>query len=420
MFGEPPLPSAFRALLSVVNRAAAALERVGVTPVSLDEADLIGAARQATGLSDFGDDRFRVPFRVLLRALTTEARLTCIGRIVARGDIVALLTSRLRLEADRVRHPGIADEQVRRPLFIVGLPRTGSTLLHQLLAQDPAARVARAWEVMEPSPPPERGHYHTDPRIARAAWRLRWFDRLAPEFKKVHPLGAELPLECIAIMSASFLSPRFHTTYHVPTYQAWLADADLGPAYDFHRRFLQHLQWRMPAGHWVLKAPSHVFGFEALFRTYPDALVVQTHRDPLRVLGSVASLTWTLQGAFTDHLDVEEIGGEVTERWLTGLERAVEARLDPRLGQRFFDVRYDELVQDAMVIVRRIYDRFGMTLSAEAEARMRAFLASHPRDRHGPHHYELPTFGLDPVALAHRFKSYYERFGIDPEPVADG
>jgi hypothetical protein len=397
--------------IRLVNRAGARLE----PRVSLDQEALLDAARRATGLSDFGGTGFHGPLAILLRALEREARLTLVGRIAARSDLVGLLGNRLRLEADRQRYPGIAQERIRRPLFIVGLPRTGSTLLHHLLAQDPASRVARAWEVMEPSPPPESARRDPDPRIARAAARLRWFDRLAPDFKAIHPLGAELPLECIAIMSASFVSPRFHTTYHVPSYQTWLAGEDLRPAYEFHRRFLQHLQWRAPAGHWVLKAPSHVFGFESLFATYPDAVVVQTHRDPLTVLGSVASLTLVLQRAFTDHLDPVEIGVEVTQRWSSGLERAIQARQDGHLDERFLDVRYQDLVRDPMATVRRIYERFGMTLTAQAEARMQRFLAANPKDQHGSHRYSLEGFGLDVGDLAHRFKGYCEHFGLESE-----
>ena len=406
--------------LRILNRAGEGFERAGVELVSLDERRLLDAACRETGIPGFGDETFREPLRLLLRALDKEGRLTLLGRIAARADIAGLLATRLRLEADRKRYPGIADQTIRRPLFVVGLPRTGSTLLHHLLAQDPGGRVARAWEVMEPSPPPERARYETDARIGRAARRLAWFDRLAPDFKRIHPLGAELPLECIAIMSASFASPRFHTTYHVPSYQAWLAGADLHPAYDFHRRFLQHLQWRAPAGHWVLKAPSHVFGFEPLFATYPDAIVVQTHRDPLTVLASVASLTLVLQGAFTDHLDLVEIGAEVTQRWSSGLERAMEARRDVRVDERFFDVRYQELLRDPMAVVRRIYDRFGMALSAEAEARMQRFLRNQPKDRHGAHRYSLSAFGLDARDLGPRFKSYCERFGLEPEAADAG
>src|SRR5262245_57791010 len=408
-----------RAGLWGLNRVGAGAARAGVEVVSLDERRLLESARRETGRARFADEAFREPLSLVLRGLEQEGRLTLLGRIAARADIAGLLATRLRLEADRERYPGIAAEVIRRPLFVVGLPRTGSTLLHHLLAQDPLARVARAWEVMEPSPPPERGRDATDPRIARAARRLRWFDRIAPDFKRIHPLGAQLPLECIAIMSASFLSPRFHTTYHVPSYQSWLAGADLGLAYEFHRRFLQHLQWRAPAGHWVLKAPSHLFGFEPLFETYPDARIVQTHRDPRAVLASVASLTLVLQRAFTDHLDLAEIGAEVTQRWESGLERAVEARRDRRLDERFVDLHYQDLLRDPMAAIHHIYDRFDMALSHEAETAMQRFLADHPKDRHGSHRYSLGAFGLDAVDLGRRFESYCERFGIELEPVPE-
>jgi hypothetical protein len=410
------IPSALlRGALRPFNRLGARLERAGRPLVSLDPARLLEAARRATGLSDFGEGEFQAPLSLLLRSLEGEARLTAMGRLAARSDLVGLLVNRLRLEEDRRRHPEIALERIRRPLFIVGLPRTGSTLLHHLLAQDPRSRVARAWEVMEPSPPPESGRPDPDPRLARAARRLRWFDRLAPDFKTIHPLGADLPLECIAIMSASFLSPRFHTTYHVPSYQTWLAGEDLHPAYEFHRRFLQQLQWRAPAGHWVLKAPSHVFGFDALFATYPDAVVVQTHRDPLSVLASVASLTLVLQRVFTDHLDPIEIGVEVSQRWSSGLERAMQTRQDGHLDERFLDVRYQDLVRDPMAAVRRIYERFGMTLTGPTLDRMQRFLAAHPKDQHGSHRYSLGSFGLDARDLAPRFKSYCEHFGLESE-----
>ncbi len=404
----------FRATLRALNRIGEGVERVGIGTVSLDDRELRAVACRETGLSDSGDEDFREPLSQLLHALESEARLTLVGRIVARVDIVGLLANRLRLKEDRRRHPEIGEERIRRPVFIVGLPRSGSTLLHHLLAQDPASRTARAWEVMEPSPPPEKTCYETDPRIARAARRLRWFDRLVPDFKRIHPLGAELPLECIVIMSASFVSPRF-LNYHVPSYQTWLAAADLRPAYEFHRRFLQHLQWRAPGDRWVLKAPSHVFGFEPLFATYPDAVVVQTHRDPVTVLASVASKTLVLRGAFTDRLDPTEIGAEETQRWSSGLELAMQARQDGRREGRFLDVRYQDLLRDPMATVRRIYDRFGMAFTVAAEARMQRFLATHPKDQHGPHRYSLETFGLDARDLAHRFKSYCERFGLEHE-----
>ncbi len=340
-----------------VNAGGRALARAGYQPVRLDAGDVIAAARRATGLDDFGGEEFREPLRRVVDGCEREARLTAIGRIAARSDIVSLLANRLRLVEDRKRHPAIAGEAIRRPLFILGLPRTGSTLLHHLLARDPRARVAQAWEVMFPSPPPSARSYADDPRIARSERQLRWFGALAPEFKVIHPLGARLALECIAITAPTFLSPRFHTTYRLPSYQAWLETQDLGPAYAFHRQVLQHLQWQSPAGWWVLKAPSHLHSLDALFETYPDARIVQTHRDPAAVLGSVASLTAVLHGAFASRIDRAEIGREVSHRWAAGLERGVEFRgRNPHLGARFLDVHYRELQRDPLAVVRRVYE----------------------------------------------------------------
>jgi hypothetical protein len=412
-------PKALRAAVRTTNAAGALLKRTGLPLVSLDEKNLLDTARRATGLDDLGDASFREPFRMVLSGLEREARLTLVGRIAARQDVLGQLGNRLRLEADRARHPEIAAEEVRQPLFIVGLPRTGSTLLHHLLAQDPGSRVAQAWEVMFPSPPPEAARYQTDPRIAKAARQLAWFDALTPDFKAIHPLGAQLALECIAIMSPTFLSPRFHTTYHVPTYQEWLEHQDLGPAYRFHRRFLQQLQWRAPARQWVLKAPAHLFSFDALLATYPDARIVQTHRDPLTVLASVASLTAVLQHAFTDELDPLEIGHEVSRRWTNGLDRAMRLRKSGRVpAERFFDVHYHEMVRDPLAVVRRIYAHFDIPLSEAASAAMRRFLAENPKDKHGAHRYSLSAFGLEADDLARRFKAYREYFGIPREEVS--
>jgi hypothetical protein len=408
--------AALRAVILLVNATGRALGRAGLEPVSLDEEGILTAARRQTGLRDFSGEEFRGALRRLLLDFDREAGLTLLGRFVARRDTVSLLAHRLQLAEDRRRHPGIAKERIVRPLFIVGLPRTGSTLLHHLLAQDPASRVAQAWEVMAPSPPPEAGRYETDPRIARAARQLRWMDRLAPAFKAIHPLGARLPLECMAITSPSFLSQRFHTMYRVPHYQAWLGRQDPGPAYEFHRRFLQHLQWRTPARRWVLKAPSHAHGAHTLFETYPDALVVQTHRDPVAVLASVASLTSVLRAAFADRVDGLEIGAEVTRHWEDGLERLMQIRGEPRLAGRFFDVHHHELVEDPLGTVRRLYAHFDLGLGAPAEARMRQHLAESPRDRNGTHAYSLAAFGLDPDDLRRRFKAYGEHFGIRAEP----
>ncbi len=308
-------PAVIGAGIRATNVVGSMLSGMGFRLVSLDERDLLDAARRATGLEDFGDDDFREPFRRLLAGLETEADLTLVGRIAAHRDLTGLLVNRLRLEEDRTRHPEIASRPIAAPIFIVGLPRSGSTLLHHLLGQDPDTRVPQAWEVMYPSPPPTRAAYETDPRIERAARQLRWLDWLAPDFKAIHPVGARLPLECIAIMSASFRSTRFQTTYNVPSYEAWLAGEDMRPAYAFHRRFLQHLQWRAPGVRWVLKAPAHVFSFDALLDTYPDARIVHTHRDPVT---SVAP-------------ERASVGGAIGRRALPGARQGSDGDRSPDL-----------------------------------------------------------------------------------------
>lgn len=381
--------------------------------IQLAPGSLIDAAQKATRLNDFGGEEFIAPLRVLCAAYNQEANLSVIGRIAAKQDTLRLLRNRLTITDYRTRHPDIAEQQVRRPIFIVGLPRTGTTALHNLMAQDPDNRVPMAWEVMFPSPPPERAGHDNDPRIVKADKQMAWLDRLAPDFKTVHPVSATLPQECIAITAHSFLSVQFPTMYHVPTYQAWLDRQDHAPAYEFHKRFLQHLQWRCPADRWVLKAPGHLFSFDALFETYPDAVVVQTHREPLDVMASLASLIATLHGAFSHNVNPRAFGPELTERWAGALTGAIEtrARLE-KAGKRFLDVQYSDFVRDPIHAVRDLYARLDIPLTDDAETRMVEFQNANPKDKHGRHQYTLEQFGLDRGQENSRFHAYRERFGL--------
>jgi len=389
------------------------IQRSGLPLVRLDADLFMEEARLRTGLDDFGDDGFQEPLRRVIADFEHEAKLSLLGRIAARQDLIRLLSNRLRIEWYRKRHPALREQPVSTPLFVTGLPRTGTTLLHGLLAQDPGHRAPLSWEMMFPSPPPERVHHHHDPRIAAAERQLRWFHRLNPDFKKIHDLGARLPEECLIIHSHSFLSFQFQTTHHVPNYDTRLEAQDLRPSYRYHRRFLEHLQWRWRGERWILKAPAHLFGIEALFDVYPDAGVIFTHRDPLEVVGSLASLTYTLRSTFTDDIDPLQVGPEMSRRWCDGLERGLRVRERGLVSaSRFFDVRYDELVRDPIGVVRRIYAHYGLLFSPVAEERMRRFLARHPKDKHGRHRYTLEEFGMTRDEEAARYRSYCERFGF--------
>lgn len=403
-------------LLSLINAAGRPLLKNGFAWMRLDEKILFDKACAATGLEDFGDDSFLEALRVLLRAYETEAGFSFVGRLGVHGDTVRLLSNRLRLVADRRRYPGIADEVIRRPLFITGLPRSGTTFLHALLAQDPAHRAPLVWEVMYPSPPPEWSSYDSNPRISTTARQLKWLDLLMPEFKTVHLIGARLPQECIAITSHDFRSYTFESMYDVPSYRAWHDRQDKRAEYEFHRHFLQHLQWRCPGQRWVLKAPSHLLALEALLQVYPDAGILLTHRDPLTVLASCASFTEVLRRMFSERVDKASLAGEVRQRWEQGAGLAVKYRQAPGdLHRQLFDVHYLELVRDPMSMVRRIYEHFDLELTAAAEVAMQRFLAANPKNKEGVHRYSLEEFGLNPEEERRRFQFYLDFFGIEPE-----
>lgn len=415
---NPAQASQLPLALRVINRVGGALSAAGLPLVRLDEQGLLDEAARRTGLSDFGHSFFRQGLRRLLAGFESEAAMTTMGRIIARRDILRLLENRLRMIDARRRHAGIAAGEVHRPIFIIGLPRTGTTILHGLMAQDPASRVLMTWEVMHPWPPPERASFETDPRITEVENHFAGVDRVLPGFQSMHPMGARLPQECVALTAHDFASMVFSTTHHVPGYQAWLDRADLGPVYVSHRQWLQYFQWRHPAERWVLKSPGHLWALDALVAVYPDARIVQTHRDPLKVVASLASLVTVLRRMASDRIDPFAIGLEWAERLALGLERSIEARDRARLGDdQLIDVAFTEFMKDEIAMVQRIYDRFGVELSGEAEASMRRFLAQNPKDKHGSHRYTLAAAGLDPAVERRRFAAYEERFAITPERV---
>ncbi|MCU0789327.1 MAG: sulfotransferase [Verrucomicrobia bacterium] len=393
--------------IRLVNALGVAATSLRLVDGQMDADQLMARACRQTGLEDFGPADFLEPLRILVECYNTEARLNFIGRMSAKTYLLQLLENRLRVEQDRKEHPAIARQQIQAPVFILGLPRTGSTLLFELMAQNAALRAPLSWEVMLPSPPPRAESFQSDPRIRKAQRMLDWVERIAPEFKHIHEVGALRPQECLPITSQAFRSIQFHTTNHLPTYQAWLNAADLTPAYEYHRRMLQQFQAFGPRGTWVLKAPAHLFGIAEIFRVYPDARIVQTHRDPVRVIGSIASHCVSLRQAFSEQLDLDNIGSTWCWLWSLGLERTFKFRREhPELEERFLDVPYEDLTRDPVAAVERIHQRFELPVSQGAFDRVRAYLAEHPKGRHGTHRYQLEDYGLDPGRVLARFAGY--------------
>jgi hypothetical protein len=404
--------ASFAPLARALNRGGRVIERAGLPVVRLDAEQLAADARRRVRLEDFGDETFREPLRRLVASLEQEAGLNLLGRLAAKQDLTRLLTNRLRIVRDQKAHPEIVTRPIVQPIFVTGLPRTGTTLLQGLLAQDPESRAALNWETMMPSPPPEHSGWQAERHIAQAERLVRWANRLNPNIRRLHPFGARLPEECLIITSHSLYSFQFQTMYHVPSYETWLEAQDLRTCYAWHRRMLLQLQWRVP-GSWVLKAPAHLFGIEAIFATYPDAGIVFTHRDPLPVAASLASLTTVLRSTFSDETDPRAVGPEMTARWADALYGALRARdAIPARASRFYDVRYDDLLRDPIGTVRAIYRHYGRALTPAAESAMRQYLHENPKDKHGRHEYSLEQFGLDTERERARYAAYRERFGV--------
>jgi hypothetical protein len=394
----------------ILNVGGRTLRRVGLNTPGFDIDTLLRTARQRTGLDDFGAWRFDVPLERLLKAYCDEADLTPGGHLTVRRMLVTLLENLLKLEDERARTPAVEAQTIAAPVFIIGLPRTGTTLLHGVMSQDPSSRAPLTWEVMYPAAPAGSPDEQSAVRVLTRT-NLAWVNRLAPEYKCIHPIGPDLPQECIAITAQVFMGIQFHTMHNVPSYQNWFERDSQRLAFDFHYRLLQHLQVKRPGPRWVLKAPGHLFSLTPLLKRYPDAKIVQTHRDPLRAMASIASLTTVLRGAFSDRVDPRVVGADWTERWGRALDEFLAVR-DRAPATQFLDVAYEEIENTPLATVERIYDFLGWPLTDAARAAMARFLAANPKDKHGVHRYRSAKYGLDGNVELRRFRVYCERFGI--------
>jgi len=378
-------------------------------------------ARRTGGLSDFGDGPFLEPLGLFLDSLENEARLNETGRLIARERALLHIVNRLNYVNDRKLYSEIAEQKIVRPVFIIGFPRTGTTILHDILAQDPDSRAPLTWEVTFPSPPPEAATFHTDPRIALTASLLPTPETETErdrQFKAMHPMGAELSQECVVMMGEAMCTPLFHNQFRVPSYEDWVdLEADWSHVYRFHERQLQHLQWRAPQrDRWVLKTGAHLWGLEHLLRTYPDARIVFTHRDPVKSVTSYASLTSLVRSTGSD--DVDRV--EVARDWTPRLGRAIDHALAVRAAKDypdaiFYDMHFSDFVADQFAVVSDIYQALELPMTEAGAARMKAFIADNPKGKHGIHSYTPEEYGIDPDAVRRELKDYIEQLGLAPE-----
>lgn len=374
-----------------------------------EPASLIRSAVEETGSDDFGGSSYQEGLERLCDALGSEAQLTPLGETIFELRLRQLLVNRLRIERTHRDHPEIGDEQVGGPLVILGLPRTGTTALSQLLALDTQIRSLRLWESSSPVPPPEAATQDTDPRIAETQHGLEAMDAAFPRMKSLYFQTATGPTECQDLLGMEMRTSHFDGMAHVPSYTTWVLGCDMAPAYDYHHRVLQLLQWHCPPRLWHLKTPVHLLALGEVVRVYPGARFLWTHRDPSEALGSVCSLISYTRSWVSDRDETPTIGEEQLDIWAEALARGMAFR---RIAgeERFVDIAFEQLNNDPIGTLSRAYDRIGLSLGSEAERSMLAWSGKYPRGSHGDHDYGLEGFGLTTRAVHDRFAFYLERF----------
>lgn len=409
MAWTPPSPPPWVDRLNAHGRAVGGAEHL----VSLAPDDLLDAARAGTGLDDFGGDTWCPHFDVLVGALSDEADLTLVGRVVARTELLRALRQRLLLTAQWTADPTILGESIIDPVFVVGTGRSGTSILHELLSLDPANRAPQTWELLHPGE--ALGADAETVRLLGHQVHAFWAD-LQPAYDGMHHNDGDEPNECIFATMLEFLSDQWGGTYEVPTYSAYLVGADQTEAYRYHRKVLQTLQRRERGDRWVLKAPSHLSQLRTLFTVYPDARVVQIHRDPLRTVPSTISLMGTIRSMRGEHVDVGSLAPWVSLGYAAMLDDTMDARASGELPDgQFVDVRYADLMADPVEAIRTLYDSLGIEAPSSLDAAITAHVRARPKGARGTHRYSLADTGLDPAVERARFERYQAHYGVPDE-----
>ena len=399
-----PLP------ISLFNAFGRFTEKLGFTN-KLDMHRLIASAKKKSGLSDFGDEWFFEPLQVLVDAINNEANLTPLGKLIQRQRLIDALIVRLRVEQLYKENPQIDDLEFGKIVVIAGLQRTGTTTLHRLLAADPKVRSLLSWEALNPVPLPNEVQGKPEQRIKKALQAEKGLAYLAPEFFAIHPVEHDAPEEDILLLDLSFMSQAPEATLHVPSYAKWLESQDHTKAYAYLRRVMKLLQWQNPAPNWVLKTPHHMEYLDVLIDVFPEAVVVQTHRDPQKTTGSFCSMVAHGRGVFSDDVDAKE----VASHWVKKVGKLMQDSINVRDAQgddRFIDVSYYDLLENPEQEVKRIYDFAGIEFNQSVMDKVVATKNKNVQHRFGKHKYDIADFGLTKESIEAEYQFYRERYAI--------
>ncbi len=392
--------------LRAVNRVGAMVRRWGLKPFALDAERILENARQASGF-DVRDPMFREGLARLVHGLESHARLTAFGRLAVRGTVQRMADSRSKVERTLAEHPEIGAEEIRAPVFIVGMPRSGTTILHALLHLDRDHRAPLCWECLLPHPAPGPEDHSDNDRIETVRREFDRIFRLVPDFRRKHYMTADSPQECIGVTALNFASFQYLAMAWLPEYHDWFVNADQEANLRWHRRFLQFLQsGGVRTRRWLLKSPVHMMRLRALFEVYPDARVIVTHRHPADVVPSTASLISSMRSFYTDREDPLRTGREQLLIWADYFARFLRDRRELGREEQMVDVFFDDFVEDQMSVVDKVYSRFNWNLRPEDRDAMERFLQRERRGKHGVHEYSLKRIGMAPADIDNEYAHY--------------
>ena len=396
-------------MLHLINGVGYTLRKLKLNPFKMDADAIISKVKKKAafnGSLPSAEDGLRR----LIRSVNEEGKANPFGELAVKGLIERILYGRYKIEQELARNPWIERQPIEQPVFIIGMPRTGTTILHAIMHEDPAHRSPLAWECLLPYPAATPETFRNNEQLKTIEKEFGQLFKLVPDFQKKHYMAADSPQECLGITAFDFNSYQFSAQLYLPSYMNWFShDSDMLGTMRFHKRFLQYLQsGGVKAERWLLKTPVHLMRLSEIFEVYPDARIIMTHRPPADVVSSTASLISSVRSLYSDNEDPAVTGQEQAELWSLYFNRFLESRKLLQREDQFIDLKFEDFIIDQVGTIRKIYERFGWNLSEETLGRFQAFLAKNPKDKHGKHENSLEIFGLEEEKINQQFARYLD------------
>jgi hypothetical protein len=396
-------------LLNIINGTGYALRRVKLDPFRMNADSIIAKAKKKANFSG-SIPKAEEGLRVMVKSINTESNPNPFGALAVKGLLERLLYGRYKIEQEMARNPWIEEQEIKEPVFIIGMPRTGTSIMHATMHEDPAHRSPMAWECLLPYPAATPETFMDNPQLRTIEKEFKQLFKLVPDFKRKHFMEADAPQECLAITALDFNTFMCSTQLYMPSYMKWfLEKSDMLGTMRFHKRFLQYLQsGGVKAERWLLKTPVHLCRLPELFEVYPDAKIIMTHRGPSDIVASTASLISSVRTLYSDFEDPIVSGKEQAMLWSEYFNRFIDSRRKLGREDQFIDIKFEDFAADQIGVIRNIYDRFGWDLPEPTIELFKDFLLRNPKDKHGKHIYSIDTFGLKEEELNDQFKNYLE------------